>query len=194
MRIGLVFVALLAVLAVACDRDKKDTESAVDKSGGGPSSVDQEFSGKSWTTDVDKTTGHSKTVHHLIAKGESGKATIDAQLVFETHDTEAVVDERCPKEYPYGANLVSLTWVQTYNDGSSFTGVANPPGSAVCTDGTKFYASVKGVIAVGAGPRFGEVTGGTWQAETWVDEKVDTTGSGKKVENTTGNVQASFTY
>jgi hypothetical protein len=192
-------VLVLAVFATGCTKNGETAGTAAAVAADNSSAVDQTFSGSSFTVDVDSTTGHSKTLHHLNAKGQSGNADVDAMLVFETHGQDAVTspgkDERCPDAkpdiYPYGANLVSLTWIQSYNDGSAFTGGVDlelfpDPESkpVVCTDGARFYIKVNGRITGGAGPRFRNVSGGTWQVEAQVDE----------YSHTTGTVRADFTY
>ena len=188
-------VSALVVFAVAC-KDPEGTTVYVKDSEGttfvSKYDVDQTLSGKSFTIEVDEASGQSKTVQELTATGKPGSADVLSAVVFKTHDKNVAQqiaagspDPRCPnqkpdKYYPYPADIVSVSWVQSYNDGSSFTGEIDKgtiPQSAVCTDGARFYVKVSGPVTEGSGPRFKNVVGGNWNAEVWIDEKSIATGS-----------------
>lgn len=174
----------LIVFAVAC-KDSQGTAVA------SKYDVDQTLTGKSFTIEVDEASGQSTTVQDLKAAGKPGGADVLSAVVFKTHKKDVAQqlaasgpDPRCPnqkpdKYYPYPADVVSVSWVQSYNDGSSFTGEIDEgtiQQSAVCTDGVRFYVKVGGPVTEGSGPRFKNVVGGDWDAEVWVDENSIATG------------------
>ncbi len=182
----LVLAALAStVFAAACKDSQGTFVSKYD--------VDQTLSGKSFTVEVDEASGQSRTLQDLTAKGKPGAAHVVSAVVFKTHEKDIAVqlarggpaDSRCPnqkpdKYYPYAADIVSVSWVQSYSDGSSFTGeiaAETTQSAAVCTDGARFYVKVRGPVTEGSGPRFKEVVGGNWNAEFWVDENSIATGS-----------------
>lgn len=145
-----IFVALAALaLAVFAVPD------AQGKSG---PDVDQRLAGSTFIIDVDEETGNTTSQQNVIAKGQPGTAQVNSLLVF---GPPLGRDERCPAEFPFGADLISFDWVETYNDGSLLTGSASP-GQAVCSDGATFAAGIVGVIT-GATGRF-EGASGTWEA------------------------------
>ena len=184
----------LVVFTVACkaprgsiNQPRPDPQTVVSKH-----DVDQKLSGKSFTIEVDEASGQSKTVQDLTATGKPGSADVLSAVVFKTHDKHvaqqiaaSTPDPRCPNQkpdnyYPYPADIVSVSWVQSYNDGSSFTGEIDEgtiPQSAVCTDGARFYVKVGGPVTEGSGPRFENVVGGSWDAVVWVDENSIATGT-----------------
>lgn len=152
--------------------------------------VTHDFRGSSYP--IAQTKGTTTTLHSFQATGDSGLARVDALLVYKTHvETRnprgnrrpPKTDERCPStcgslskenSCKYGVDLVSMTWVQTYNDGSAFTGAlpTDPDDAArrekyfknsfVCTNGGEFYIHVNGIIVDGKGPRFENVNAGEW--------------------------------
>lgn len=181
MRVGTIGpLAALAVgvAVVACSQMGEEV-----KPEKAPTRLTQSFTGSSFTIDVDPDAGLSTTLHHFIATGEPGSAEVDALLVFKTHRQDhsrrVGLDPRCDGQY--GVDLVSLTWVQVYADGSAFSGAVpnnpNAPTSSpvagqrvattpavVCTDGTDFSFTVEGKILGGTGPVFAGLKDGTWKA------------------------------
>jgi len=91
-----------------------------------PATLSQPFKGSSFTIDAEPAPGLSTTIHHFVATGSPGIAQIDALLVLRTHEPTAA-KEQCPqgpdgkKPMGYPVEVVSLTWVQTYDDGSAFS-------------------------------------------------------------------------
>ena len=131
-----------------------------------PGGIEQSLSGSSFIIGVDPA-GKVTTAHHLIATGSPGTAHVEALLEFKQHDPHGVISTSCDKRFPYGASLISMTWVQVYDDGSAFTGAVETEslaGSVVCTDGRNFHIEVRGPIVETAGPRFKSFGGGTWTA------------------------------
>jgi len=153
--------------------------------------VKHTFRGSSFP--ISEAGGGTATLHSFLAKGGSGIARVNALLVYKTHvpTTDAAgnlappeTDDRCPdtcgksdRSCKFGVDLVSMTWVQTYNDGSAFSGaVPNDPSdkgeyetyykrSFVCTNGSDFYIDVTGKIVDGIGTRFRDLKeGGYWNA------------------------------
>ena len=203
MRAGM-FVLLVApvlfISSLACNKAGKQettpgppmetspvTEPVIPKS---EKSIEQAFRGSSFPISSTKDT--TATLHSFLAKGSSGVARVDALLVYETHAETSNVhgrsapatDDRCPakcgsspKSCKYGVKLVSMTWVQTYNDGSAFTGaLPNAPDDAerrekyfdnsyVCSNGGDFYINVTGMVIDGKGQRFKGLQGGDWSVE-----------------------------
>ena len=168
----------------------------------GPPSVNQTLKGKSWTNTVSTSSGHSTTQHELTAK-QSGQpdAKVIAEAVFKTHrkwkaapNLEVPSDSRCTAAYPgtdykWGADLVSLTWKQTYIDGSgTFEGKAVT--GVVCTDGNEFrIRDVEGTITQGTGS-FENVIGGIWKATLTVGRICSSVNRCP----TTGTFKAEFYY
>jgi hypothetical protein len=145
-----VFIALAALaLAVVA------VPEAQGKSGG---DVDQRISGSVFVTDVDDT-GVTTSSASLLAIGQPGTAQVQGLIVFEP---VLGVDGRCPEEFPLGSDLISLDFVETFNDGSLLIGTVSP-GQAVCTNGVTNIVDVVGRITRGTG-RF-EGASGTWQVE-----------------------------
>lgn len=150
MKLGIVFVSVAALALTAFA-----VPYAEGKSGPG---VDQRISGSSFVIDVDDETGNTTSRQNLLAKGKPGTAQVTSQLEF---GPPLGIDERCPRDFPFGADLISFSFVETFNDGSLLTGAASP-GQAVCSDGFAFVADMVGVLTGGTG-RF-EGAAGTWAA------------------------------
>jgi len=156
-----------------------------------PGDIEQSLSGSSFIIGVDPA-GKVTTAHHLIATGSPGTAHVEALLEFKQHDPQGVISPRCDKRFPYGAALLSMTWVQVYHDGSGFTGAVETEslaGSMVCTDGRNFHVDVKGPIVETAGPRFESFGGGTWTAKATIGHALTigkVTADFKKKEEETG--------
>jgi len=122
--------------------------------------VDQRISGSTFVIDVDDT-GNTTGLANFLAKGQPGTAQVNGLIVF---GPPLGLDERCPEEFPFGANLISLDFVETYKDGSLLIGTASTdPVQAVCSDGITNIAAVVGSITRGTG-RF-EGASGTWEVE-----------------------------
>lgn len=121
--------------------------------------VDQRLSGSTFVIDVDEETGDTTSQQNVLAKGQPGTAQVHSLLVF---GPPLGFDARCPAEFPFGSDLISFNWVETYQDGSLLTGSASP-GQAVCSDGAVFAAQVGGIITGGTG-RFEGATG-TWEVD-----------------------------
>ncbi len=117
--------------------------------------VDIDFSGSSFSVDVDPETGATTTIQNSLANGKPGFAHLDSSVVYQ---------ELAPYE---GCSLVgadaTVTWVAVYRDGSVLTGAGS---GSVCYDGTVFTGSVDGNITGTVG-RFEGVTG-TWEADASV--------------------------
>lgn len=188
---------VLAVSALGCEKGTSQTlptelevAAAAVKTKVG--NVEQDFSGSSFP--ISEANGETTTLHSFLAKGQSGVARVNALLVYKTHkgttdasgdaappeatdDCKTLVYECDPKRpCVYGVDLVSMTWVQTYNDGSSFSGsLPNHPAddqyavyfpkSYVCTNGRDFSIHVEGRVIDGIGTRFEGLTGGTWTVD-----------------------------
>jgi hypothetical protein len=120
--------------------------------------VNQRLSGSTFST-LDAETGNSTSKLIALAKGQPGTARAAAQLIW---GPPLGIDPRCPPEFPFGSNVVSFLWVETYDDGSLLTGSASE-GQAVCSDGVTFFADLIGSITGGTG-RFEGASGG-WQVE-----------------------------
>jgi hypothetical protein len=203
MRAGM-FVLLVApvlfVSSLACNKTG-DSDTMQDRRSEGEAvtepvipkpekTIEQAFRGSSFPISSTKET--TTTLHSFLAKGSSGVARVNALLVYKTHVETSTVhgrsapatDDRCPakcgsspKSCKYGVKLVSMTWVQTYNDGSAFTGaLPNAPGDAerrekyfnssyVCTNGGDFYINVTGMVIDGKGQRFKGLQGGDWSVQ-----------------------------
>jgi len=141
-----------------------------------PGSIDQSVSGSSFIIDADPE-GRITTMHHMIATGAPEDAHIEALLEFKTHGAAATADPRCDKRFPYGASLISMTWVQVYNDGSAFTGAVETKSvtdSVVCTDGRNFYLNARGPIVEVTGPRFESFDKGTWTVRARIGHALTT--------------------
>lgn len=184
MRIG-IFVAL-AVFAVACAKNNKQTEPAGEiRAKEGPASINQQLTGRSLTT---QSNSNKSWTEHKLTATETGRpnATVIATAEFKTHkkfkDTPTTPipgDGDCPAgTHKWGGELHKLTWTQTYDDGSgSFEGDAKIQGSKpVCTDGSEFLVEkVKGKIKKGTGDF--EKVKGDWEASITVRRaKCDATG------------------
>lgn len=123
-----------------------------------PSGVDQRVAGSTFST-LDAETGDTTSEIVVLAKGQPGAAQGTARLIY---GPPLGIDSRCPEEFPFGSNVVSFLWVETYNDGSLLTGSADPD-QAVCSDGVTFVADVVGLVTGGTG-RFEGVTG-SWRVD-----------------------------
>jgi hypothetical protein len=123
--------------------------------------LNQRVSGSSFTNDPDESTGHQTGWQNLIAKGQPGRAHIDTQfeLGLFTPNLE------CPAEFPFGGDLISFDWVETFNDGSLLTGTATA--GLVCADGLGGSTTVASGNVTGGTGRF-EGASGTWEAEALV--------------------------
>lgn len=149
----------------------------------GLSSLDQTVEGKAFPKNAANTTALDRKwkfeLYATPATGQTGIAKITADGTFKKHTEKKPSsgasipsDSRCPAARKWGANLVSLTWVQEYQDGqgSSLEGKAkNPSGTAVCTNGRAFRIEVNGEITKGKG-KFKDVKSGDWNATVNVDE------------------------
>ena len=129
--------------------------------GDGKPDVDQRLAGSSFVIDVDDETGNTTSQQNVIAKGQPGTAQVNSLLEF---GPPLGLDPRCPDEFPFGADLISFDWVETYADGSLLTGSASP-GQAVCSDGVVNAIQVMGTITGGTG-RF-EGASGTWEVDAF---------------------------
>ncbi len=139
-RIFIAFAALaLAVVAVPVAQAWWHT---------GPD-VDQRLSGSTHVVDVDES-GNTTSLLLLQAKGQRGKANATGRIFWGP----LVPDERCHPEFPLGADIISLEWVETYSNGSLLTGNA-PEGGLLC-------ATFEGLIAAEI---HGDISGGTGRFE-----------------------------
>lgn len=150
MKPGMILISI-AALALA-------VFAAPDARGDSGPGVNQRLFGSTFTIDVDDETGNTTSQQNMVAKGQPGKAQVVSLLEF---GPPLGIDPRCPEELPFGSDLISFAFVETFNDGSILTGAASP-GQAVCSDGATFAADIVGVLTGGTG-RF-EDASGTWAA------------------------------
>jgi hypothetical protein len=138
-----------------------------------------------------KTVDATVTLHHLtLANG----TTATALIVYDTHKGKTnnnnklgppEIDPECPpecgtpgKSCQYGVELVSMTWVQTDDETSAFTGaVTNKQegnaaeyqsyfeNSRVCTNGTEFFIHAEGKIIDTNGTKYAGKKGKEWTLE-----------------------------
>lgn len=131
-----------------------------------PGAIEQSFTGSSFIVGTDS--GGVTTVHHLVATGRPSNAHIEALIRFKPHAEHGIEDARCHKRFKYGAELISMTWVQVYDDGSGFTGAVDTEDVGdviVCTDGRNFHVNVRNApIVETVGKRFEGFDHGTWSA------------------------------
>jgi len=120
--------------------------------------VNQRFSGSTFVVDADAVTGNQTSLLNALCKGQPGTAQLASLIEFGP----AGPDDRCPSELPFGAEIISQTWVQTYNDGSLLTGTTDS-GSFLCSHGIVFAAEVSGTIT--GGTRRFKNASGTWKAD-----------------------------
>lgn len=117
-------VATIVVLSSACD--KSNSWETVFS----PPSIGSDAS-KPTTLDLTGSSFHvgtygtcSLTLHDLVAvESGSRSSRVQAMMVFQTHhaDKDTYDSKGCPAGYPYGVDLVSLVWVQTFADGSGLS-------------------------------------------------------------------------
>ena len=125
--------------------------------------VDQRLFGHMITIDEPAEPGITTAVINGIAKGEPGSAQVTAVLVYEQ---PFVPNSNCPPGFVLGADVISLQWGETYNDGSLLAGSADPD-QVIClnADATQSAADVTGSIDASTG-RF-EGASGTWRIEAF---------------------------
>ncbi len=120
--------------------------------------VDQRVFGSSFVIGVDD--GNTTASVNLLAKGQPGTAQANGLIVFGPPLGMDLT--RCPEDFPFASDLISLDFVETYKDGSLLIGAADEF-QAVCSNGVTNLAKVVGSITRGTG-RF-EGVGGRWELE-----------------------------
>lgn len=154
MKTGILIALAALALAVVAVPD-------ADAYGQAGPDLNQRLSGSSFTNDPDPNTGHTTGWQNLIAKGQPGRAHVDAQFELGLFTPNA----DCPAQFPVGADVIRFEWVETYNDGSLLTGSATE--GLVCADGLGGSTSVASGNVTGGTGRF-EGAVGTWEAEALV--------------------------
>lgn len=127
--------------------------------------VAQRLSGSAFVDDVEVVDEMvvTKASVNLLAKGQPGTGQVLGRVVYESPLVpDPDPDLRCPKEFPFGANLISLDFVETFKDGSLLIGEASS-GQAVCSNGLTNIVEVVGTITRGTGRFKGK--SGTWEVE-----------------------------